>query len=81
VGLCIANFQPAQTGSAKMKLDARTAQPPKHLRSIRKRSAGHYRRHGCGDRRRGFAAVEAFDEPYRKPEESAIRLARNTSSS
>ena len=75
----IANFQPAQTGSAKMKLDARTAHATKtiydpYVNVLRATTEGMAAAIGGADSLR----VEAFDEPYRKPEESAIRLARNT---
>src|ERR1039457_1332803 len=75
----VASFQPAHADAAKMTIYARTSHWTKtiydpHLNLLRSTTEAMAAAVGGAD----SLQVEAFDEPYRAPDESASRLARNT---
>jgi len=75
----VASFQPAAGDAAKMTIFARTAHWTKtiydaHVNLLRSTTEAMAAAIGGAD----ALQVEAFDETYREPDESARRLARNT---
>jgi methylmalonyl-CoA mutase len=75
----VASFHPANEGAAKMIVCARTAHWTEtiydpHVNLLRSSTEAMAAAIGGAD----SLQVEPFDEPYREPDESAKRLARNT---